>query len=37
VVERYSPTTNPLKIKDDVLKLLNYWIIIYMLKKIMYI
>jgi carboxyl-terminal processing protease len=24
VVERYSPTTNPLKIKDDVLKLLNY-------------
>ena len=24
VVKRYSPTTKPLKIKDDILKLLNY-------------
>ena len=23
VVKRYSPTTEPLKIKDDILKLLN--------------
>jgi len=24
VVKRYSPTTNPLKIKDDIIKFLNY-------------